>query len=242
VGSLVAISILATAIKAAIYQGRYRASTLARLPDRSTRPIELAYFRRAFAFFALGFTGLLQSRIDLYLVGLFLPKSMVGQYQVLMNFLLYLQALSNFVLGPFVKNLYRLSYRSILSLSLRLLALGALLCPLGLLLIDVVLRVYYGFDLPPIFFGLGGAVALPIYFYLPIIYALYKGGLAGRVVGINVLGIATSAAISLLLLPTLGLLGAVTGAAAAQLLMLLAYVWRSRELREGHALTVPELS
>ncbi len=239
---LIAISIVSTSIKAVIYGLRYRSSLLAPSPDRSSRMIELAYFRRAFTFFALGLTGLLQSRIDLYVVSLFLSKGVVGQYQVFMTFMLYLQALSNFVLGPFVKNLYRLSYRALLSLSLRLLALGMVICLPALFLLGGLLRQVYGFDLPPIFFVLGGAVALPIYFYLPIIYGLYKSGRTGRVAWINVLGIAISAAVGVWLLPVLGMVGAVLGATTAQALMLLAYVWQSHELREKHALPVPELS
>ena len=148
---LIAISIGSTSIKALIYWWRYRAAALAPSPDRSSRPIALAYFRRAFAFFALGLSGLVQSRIDLYLVSLFVPGAIVGQYQVFMTFILYLQALSNFILGPFAKNLYRLSYRTILNLSLRLLVFGLAVCPPGLLLLAWVCRHYYGFDLPPIF-------------------------------------------------------------------------------------------
>lgn len=242
VDALIVISIGSTLIKALIYLLRYRSSALAPSSDQPGQPIEWAYFRRAFAFFALGFSGLLQSRIDLYIVGLVLSKNSIGQYQVFITFLLYLQSLSAFVLGPFVKNLYRLSYRLILNLSLRLLALGVLFCLPALILLDPVLHQFYKFDLPPIFFVLGGVIALPSYFYLPIIYGLYKSGLTGRVVWINVLGIAASAAIGLWLLPALGMIGAVLGAASAQVLMLLAYVWQSRELREEYALTMPELS
>lgn len=241
VNVLMAISIASTSIKAVIYLLRYRSSALALSADRLARPIELAYFRRAFAFFALGLTGLLQSRIDLYVVSLFLSKSVIGQYQVFITFLLYLQALSAFVLGPFIKNLYRLSYRTILNLSVRLLVFGALICLPALMLLDLVLHQFYRFDLPPIFFVLGVVIALPSFFYLPIIYGLYKRGVTRRVVWINVLGIAASAAIGLWLLPSIGMIGAVIGAASAQMLMLFAYVWQSRELRGNDALPMPEL-
>jgi O-antigen/teichoic acid export membrane protein len=241
VNALIMISISSTALKAVIYLLRYRTSTLASSADRLARPIELAYFRRAFAFFALGLTGLLQSRIDLYVVSLFLTKSAIGQYQVFITFLLYLQSLSAFVLGPFVKNLYRLSTRTILNLSLRMLPLGLVMCGPALILLAVILHSFYGIDLPLTFFALGLVLTLPIYFYVPIIYSLNKRGLTARVVWINLLGIAISGLVGWRLLPALGMLGAVLGAASAQVVMLLVYVWHSRELRRIDALPVPEL-
>lgn len=71
---------------------------------------------------------------------------------------------------------------------------------------------------------------------------MYKAGLQTVVVKINVLGIAVSFVFSLLLLPRLGLIGAVIGAAIAQWIMFAAYLLQSRVLREDHAFVLPELS
>jgi len=238
---LIVLSGAVNLLKAGLYGLRYRRHILARI-DRLSERIDRRYFSLAWPFFLLGLTGLLQSRIDLYAVSAFSSKADVGQYQVFMTFILYLQSIANFVLGPFVKNIYRLRYRSILSIAAKLFGLGVLIVLPGLVIVQVVLRDHYRIDLPIAFMIAGGLMAWPIYFYLPAIYALYKAGLQTVVVKINVLGIAVSFVFSLMLLPRLGLIGAVIGAAIAQWIMFAVYLLQSRVLREDHALVVPELS
>jgi O-antigen/teichoic acid export membrane protein len=52
---------------------------------------ELRYFRHAVAFFLLGFSGMLSSRIDLYAVSVLLDEQATGRYQIFINLMLYLQ-------------------------------------------------------------------------------------------------------------------------------------------------------
>ena len=211
-----------------------------RLQSLSQR-FDLRYFEQAFPFFALGLTGLLQSRIDLYVANTFLPRSEVAQYQVFTTFVLLLQSASNFVLAPFVKNIYRAHLRSILGLSSRLLALGVLVVLSGMVAVWAILKAYYDFDLPPGALVLGGMASLPVFFYLPMIYALYKIGAQSAVVKINLIGVGVSFALSVALLPQVGLAGALGAAAAAQCCMAAAYAMRSRSLRAGDGIAVPDL-
>jgi O-antigen/teichoic acid export membrane protein len=46
---------------------------------------ELRYFRHAAAFFLLGFSGMLSSRIDLYAVSVLLDEQATGRYQIFIN-------------------------------------------------------------------------------------------------------------------------------------------------------------
>jgi O-antigen/teichoic acid export membrane protein len=242
--SLIALSSAVALLKAAVLLLHFRAYTLSvagKWLAWSGR-FDARYFALAFPFFLLGFSGLLQSRIDLYTVNYFLPKSAVGQYQVLTTFLIYLQSISAFILMPFVKNLYRLGYRAILALSAKLFVFGALLLLPALAVIQLVLRVHYRFDFPLHFVVVGGVFALPVYFYLPIIYALYKAGAQSIVVKINGFGIAVNLLLSLLLLPRVGIIGALTAAAVAQWAMFAAYLLQSRAIRDEHVITLPELS
>jgi len=242
--SLVVLFGVVTWLKAAAMAIRFRQPFLATAFGRPllSRRFDRRYFAQAFPFFALGLTGLLQSRIDLYVANHFLPRSELAQYQVFMTFVLFLQSVSNFVLAPFVKNIYRAQVRSILGLSPRLLALGVLVVCLGLPAVWAILTVHYGFDLPPGTFALGGFAALPIFFYLPMIYALYKVGAQSVVVTINLIGVGVSFALSVALLPRVGLAGAVGAAAVAQCCMAAAYSLRSRSLRAGYGIAVPDLS
>jgi O-antigen/teichoic acid export membrane protein/SAM-dependent methyltransferase len=182
------------------------------------------YFRRASIFFGLGLSGLLQSRIDLYSVNAFLPRREVGQYQVVINLVLYAQSVAGFVLTPFVKELYRLNGATIARLAVRLSALGmALLGPMLLAAYAVVTHLY-AFDVSPLFWLIAIPLVLPIYAYLPIIYALFKADRQSTVLKVNLLGTAANLACNLVLMPRWGLPGAAVASAAAQLVTLAAYL------------------
>ncbi len=228
--------------KALAFLARYRTVTLAR-PGRQegdARLFQPALFRLALPFFLLGLSGLLQSRVDQYVVNAKLPPTEVAQYQVFMNLMIYLQSVSVFILGPFVKSVYRLHTRTILRLTLRLAVLGLLVVGPGLMVTYAVLRLLYHLTFAPAYFVFGGLLALPVFAYLPLVYALYKLNRQTWVLVINLLGIGASLALSLALLPRYGMLGAVAASAVAQWAMLLAYgaAWLAR----GDVLrAVPEL-
>ncbi len=218
---------------------RFRAQTLARRAGR----LEFGFFRLALPFFLLGFSGLLQSRADLYVVSYFLPRAEVAQYQVFINFLLYLQAMANVALMPFVKSLYRLGADAIPKLSARLTLLGFALLPPLLLTVYFLLATLYRFHFPLAMWISGGLLVLPIYAYLPIVYALYKANRAITVLRINLGGSAISLLAGVGLLSLLGMTGAVMAAALAQWAMLALYFWLARRLAfSGHVIALPELS
>lgn len=200
------------------------------------------YFRLALPFFLLGFSGMLQSRVDLYVVNLFLAQRDIAQYQVFMNLMIYLQSISVFVLMPFVKSLYRLGRNATLRLTARLFLLGlALLLP-GLPLAYLALTYVYHITLPLVFLMLGGLLILPAYTYLPTIYALFKQGRQSVVLVINLVGILVSLSLSVALLPRWGMLGGVVAGAVAQWVMLGVYFIQDRTTSGRSDLAVSELS
>jgi O-antigen/teichoic acid export membrane protein len=198
--------------------------------------LDLSYFGAALPFFLLGFSGMLQSRVDLYSVSLFLPAREVGQYQVFINFLIYLQAIANFVLTPFVKSLYRLDYGAIRQTSVRLLGLGLLVVPLGLFGVDWVLSSVYAIDVPPLFLLLGGLYVLPTYFYLPAIYSLYKADRQNIVLWVNISGAALNLLLNLFLIPRMGASGALLATTLVQWFVLACYVNRQVKDRDSKRL------
>jgi len=233
VDQLIALFAVSNLVKPILYGWRYRGQTVTRLEGR----LDPAVLRLSLAFFLLGLTGLLQSRVDLYVVSTLMPSRDVGQYQVYSNLVLYVQSAAGLVLVPFVKGLYRLSYGVILRLSARLFALGLLAVGVGMPLVGIVLRVLYHIDFGPGYLVAGGLLALPVYFYMPVIYALFKANRQATVVWVTVLGIGLSLLFSLWWLPSLGTVGAAWAAAAAQWSMGAIYLglgWRLREpLAEG---------
>ena len=238
VDSLIAWFALTTWLKAGAFFFRFRSHTMQRWVGR----FYPQFFKLALLFFLLGFSGLLQSRVDLYAVNYYLPNTQVGQYQVFINLLLYLQAVSAFVLMPFAKTIYRLGYNTIARLSMRLLALGVIIVVPGLVGIYLILVFLYHFPVTPALMVLGGLMVLPVYCYLPIVYGFYKANRQIVVLEINVLGIVASLGLNILLLPRVGMVGAIAASAAAQWLMLALYLVWGKTLRDRYALLVPELS
>jgi len=228
--------------KAGLYLLRYRSLTLTQPDRRLAGRFSLSYFGLALPFFLLGFSGMLQSRIDLYAVNIFLPEGAVGQYQVFINLMIYLQSVSLFILLPFVKSIYRLKHDSIQKMALRLFGLGLLMLLPALGAVHLLLVYVYQFTFSPYFLLAGGLFVLPIYGYLPIIYALYKATQEMTVLKINILGAGLNFLLNLLLLPQVGMLGAVVASAVAQWVMLGAYLLQNRSLKGHYAPALPELS
>jgi Na+-driven multidrug efflux pump len=87
----------------------------------------------------------------------------------------------------------------------------------------------YRFEVPTVWLTLGALWVWPIFFYLPLIYALFREGRQSSVIAINVLGLTMNVVVNLALLPRVGAVGAVIAGAAAQWAMAAAYlVWASR--------------
>ncbi len=245
--TLLAIFALANLAKAAVLALRFRGLAT----PGWAGGFDLGQLRAALPFFLLGFSGLLQSRADLYTVSVFLSERALGQYQVFSNLMLYGQAVAGFILLPFVKSLYRLSYQASLRLAVRLGAVGLVVLALFLPVVHLTLTWLYQLDLPLAMLLWGGLSIWPIFFYLPIIYALFKVERPAWVIALNVLGVAVSVLVNLALLPRYGLVGAAAGAAAAQWVMGLAYVaaagagrhsWeRAQSAQANHAPVVSEL-
>lgn len=183
-----------------------------------------AYFSAAFPFFLLTFSGALASRIDLYTVSLLRPHAEVAQYQVFINLMLYLQALSNFILLPYTKNVYRLNDSSIEKLARRLFSLGVLIVPPAILAAWGLLWLLYDIRFSASMMLLGGAFVLPIYAFLPLIYRLYKRDEQNTVLWINIYGAAANLILNLIFLPILGIAGAILASAIIQWGMLYAYL------------------
>ena len=217
---LLAVFAVANLVKAALLAVRFRELAA----PGWAGAFEWRQLRAALPFFLLGFSGLIQSRADLYTVSALLDARALGQYQVFSNLMLYGQAAAGFILMPFVKSLYRLSYGASLRLAARLALVGLGVLALFLPAAHLALTWFYGLDLPPSMLVIGGLSVWPIFFYLPIIYALFKAEQPALVIALNALGIVVSVVINLALIPRLGLVGAAAGAAAAQWAMGLAYL------------------
>lgn len=238
---LAALFAIAQLVKGGVMSGRF-----GRFAFTASRfRLHLPFFKLALPFFLLGLTGMLQSRIDLYSVNYFLDERSVGQYQVFINLMIYVQSISAFVLVPFIKSIYRLSNTAVLRLSARLFMLGCAIILPALAATYLVITRVYGFELSGWMLVAGGLFVLPIYFYLPIIYVLYKTDVQWMVIWVNLFGLAVNFGLNIWFVPRLGGLGAMIGSAVAQWVMLAVYLWQSRVISrqeyDESNITLPEL-
>ncbi len=185
---------------------------------------ERNYFQLALLFFLLGLSGMLQSRTDLYCVAWFLPDSEVARYQVLINWLIYVQVIASLILQPFLKNIYRLPLAAVKKIAQKLLLTGMLIVAAALPAIYFMLKQIYQFEIaiPPLLWG--GVFVLPIFYYLPTIYVLYKQSRQRIVLHINIFGILANLCLTLILIKPFGITGALAASGLAQVSMLIAYV------------------
>ncbi|MCO6450272.1 MAG: polysaccharide biosynthesis C-terminal domain-containing protein [Caldilineales bacterium] len=228
---------VAAVIKTIVYGLRFRADILGRLENQDgwRAYVQPAFFRAAFPFFLLGFSGMMQSRIDLYSVSYFLSPTDVGTYQVYINLLLYVQSLAAFVLIPFTKSLYRLDYDAIGRISNRLFIFGFVLMWPMLVGLYGILTYLYHITLSPGFYVLAVFYVLPIFYYLPTIYALYKAEQQGVVVRVNIAGLTANLALNVILLPRIGLIGAILSTVIVRGAVSVFYHFQGRKLRREHA-------
>jgi O-antigen/teichoic acid export membrane protein len=181
--------------------------------------IQFRYFQLALPFFLLGFMGMLMSRVDMYCVALFMEgKAPLAKYQLLMSFLLYLQATAGFILLPNAKNYYRLPDKSLFKLARRMFLIGIPITLAGLTAIWLTLKWAYGIEFDWIFFAVAAAFVLPIFYLSPLIYLLFKRDQQRQVVLANGAGILLNIGLNIALIPVFDLLGALIATTTAQAL------------------------
>ena len=206
---------------------------------KGLRPrFEARYFGHAAAFFLLGFSGMLNSRIDLYTVSALLNEQATGRYQIFINLMLYLQAMAQFIMLPFAKSVYRLDDVTIRYMMMRLFRVGIIIVPFALVAAHILLLWVYGIQYDLMFMLLGGLFVLPIYAYLPLIHRLYKRNEQGAVLKKNIVSAGGNLGLNLLLLPVWGIHGALFSSALMQWTSLIYYLWR---LRRSDASRLPAL-
>lgn len=195
--------------------------------------ISFRYFYLALPFFIHYIAGMLISRVDLYCVSWMLKEdALTGRYQIFIAFLIHLQSLAGFILLPFVKNIYRLSNKSIGKVALRLFAAGVVITLLGVPAVWAVVTYGFGIVLSWKMYLWGGLMVLPIWYYSPFIYLLYKSEEQQKVVLANVGGVLVNVALNLVLIRVMELEGAILASFVGQVFMLVVVMIYARGVKE----------
>lgn len=172
---------------------------------------EPGYLIAAAPFFLLGLSGMLQSKMDLYMATLFLDDAAVGRYQVIINSFIMLQAGAAFLVVPFAKTLYRASEAVTAAFERSVWLLGIGITALGTGAAWLLLNRVYHFGLGPSWFVLGAMLVLPVFGFAPRVYRLFGTGRERAVVVISLVGAGVNLVVSVMLLKTLGAIGALMG-------------------------------
>lgn len=178
----------------------------------------------AFPLFLIGLSGMLFSKVDIWVVNGYEEDDVISKYQIFMTCLIYLQALGGYGLMPFQKLLYRLKRQSIKEISLKFGILGFFISVLGVAATWILLISCFEFS--PDLYILPVAVVFvwPVFYTLPIIHHLYSIRKEKAVLVFNLIGFILNGVLTLLLVPVYGYEGAIVTTAFSQLVSLLCYV------------------
>lgn len=168
------------------------------------------------SFFLLAITGLLQSRTDLYIVTILLPEEPTAFYQVWISMMLYLQASAQFIILPYVKNIYRLPLSGLKKVRRWLAGFGTVIIPAGLGMAWLIAKYAFGFALDWTILIWSGLIAIPVFLYLPLIYCCYRCNGERQMLGLNLVALLVNAALSLWWINIYGINGALAASATSQ--------------------------
>jgi O-antigen/teichoic acid export membrane protein len=187
--------------------------------------LSFVMLKESFSFMLLGFTGLLQTKIDTVILSLLLTKEQLAFYQVFTSFLLLIRSVSSFIIYPFLKNIYRFTKQKIYQVSNQLLFVGSAISVAGLLLLYPVMTHIYHFETLVINYVFGLLLCIPGFWFAPIVFLLFKNDKQHLVLRNNIAGIVVNVVLCMLLIPVLGITGALLSTLVAQVAMAGGYVY-----------------
>lgn len=180
--------------------------------------------------FLLAFSAFAGMRSDLLCAAFFLDKEELGFYQVLVNFLLGLQSISNILIMPYMQNYFRMTSRKIFRAAGKLFRYGLVICIVASPVIILVIRLVYKLPVFPLHGFLAIAYALPVYYYTLFSYMLLRKNHDRDVFLINLAGVVVNVALAFLFFPLLGVTGGILAASASHLVLLILYRIRVKKL------------
>ena len=197
---------------------------------RSVLPISTVkgFFRASFPFFLLTGFSLAASRADLYLLGLWEEAGTLAQYQILVNFIQYAHLFATAIMIPFLGNIFRLRFQSILQLEQQFLYLGLLLAVFLTSGIYLVTYYLYQFDLSITVILLIYLNIVVFYFYFLRIPAGFSFNKMWSVIIVMACMGGMNLILGILIIPTLGMIGGLLSSLSSGLVGVLGF--RSKKL------------
>ncbi len=192
-------------------------------PWRASSKFDVQMLLKSLPFFLPAFVGILQTKTDLYCVAFFLSAKDTGEYQVLTNLLLNLQGMASFILGPYIKNIYRLPDATLRKLMIAMFRGGVLLSIPALLAIYVIISKYYQIDFSGDIYLIGYFFVIPFFLYLVKLYQYFKHDQQKVIVILTIAGSILNLALNIALINLLGIKGALLASTITQWVMLILF-------------------
>lgn len=199
-------------------------------PKQATFRVRLDELKYSLPFFIIGLSGLLQSRVDQYIIAANCDKETIATYQLFFSAFILLQSLSAIIFVPFNKTIYRIGIGSFQRVQVKILLLSTLLILLLTPCICIVLIYFFQLEIDFTFYLFGALFAFPPFIYVPIIYLFYRVKKEKEIMYVNYIG----AAFNLLLTYYFVLYGnpynAIIASVVAQWAMLFWYSYRKKAI------------
>lgn len=168
-------------------------------------------------FMMIGFSGVLQQKSDMISIAWLSSKIEIAQYQVFSSFLLFAQAIPALVIGPYVKNLYRLPLSTYSKLQRLFTSYGFFISLASTLFIYIAIKIIYQFNFPYTIYVLGFLNGWFTYFYMLKIFLMFKNQKQKQVMIINAGTIVLNFVFCFVFIQLWGIQGGILAAAITQL-------------------------
>lgn len=167
-------------------------------------------------FFILGLSGMINSKIDLYLVNIFLTNQEISVYQTTTTAFLTLQSMSFFIIAPINKPIYRSNLKTINRIKniFNKIAIPSVL--FGTICIWIVLEKILKLGLSTYLYFISFLTSIPSFYCVVSILSLFKTNNEIKVLYSNIIAAVLNCIISLILLKFIGLQGAFISACICQ--------------------------
>ena len=193
-----------------------------------TFKINLKILKLSFPFFLLGISGFLQSKIDIYAYSLFFEGKPLGEYQIISGFFIFSQSVVMLLIFPYIKNIYRMSIKSLNRLKKNIIFYGFFLNSIIVICIYYAL-IFFDIKLSLIQLIFGFIIGYPCYIYSIDILIYFKTHKEKTVITISITSLLINLILSIVLL-YLGysITGVLLANAMAQIFALTYYLWLGR--------------
>ena len=185
--------------------------------------ISIQEFKLGLPFFILGLSGWLISKTDLYIVGMYLEKNQLSEYQLLSTSFLMLQTLVAFITIPFTKHLYRISKKTLQNIKYKLYIISVPLTFMGICGIWYIMEYFVKLGFTYEYYLIGGGIALPSYFYALNIMELTKNHKEHIIIWISLIGFLINMFSVFLLIDTFKVFGVLISVCITQWSLLFLY-------------------